>query len=456
MLGPTATVTETLTPTSTITPLPGATLTFAPLDNSYVHTYTPTNTLTPSITPTATATNTPTATNIPQVTSISYSYDGDGNMVKSVMGDVVTYYIGSHYEKKVRGSQQNERKYYFAGANRIAICENGTLTWILTDHLGGTTVTADASGNLLSSLRYSAFGELRATSGTTSTDYRYTGQRSEAEIGLYYYVARFYDPALGKFISADTIVPGAGNPVAWDRYAYSSNNPINYNDPTGHAFKLDDDGNSRECPANTCYITLIGSTPGLPYMPVSPVSYGQSANNSSSGGGSMDAGTNTLPDVTNNRYTVKQPTYKQPSAVVDALGLRNDILLYFRNRAVEKEQSKINVFAFYKVGVNGYSVQSLDIQNPTGAKISVENVSFSHGETRYNAQPAPRIQSLESRYYGFLPIIEPYSTTTVSVIPSGYGGNQTNSFYDLFVAIDVLLVQDQTGFRYKAIQGSLR
>ena len=75
---------------------------------------------------------------------------------------------------------------------------------------------------------------MRAASGTTSTDYRYTGQRNEAEIGLYYYVVRFFDPALGRFISADTVVPEPGNPIDWDRYAYANNNPIRYNDPSGH------------------------------------------------------------------------------------------------------------------------------------------------------------------------------------------------------------------------------
>jgi len=47
-------------------------------------------------------------------------------------------------------------------------------------------------------------------------------------------VARFYDAALGRFLSADTVVPNPYNPPAWDRYAYVKNNPINYADPTGH------------------------------------------------------------------------------------------------------------------------------------------------------------------------------------------------------------------------------
>lgn len=108
-----------------------------------------------------------------------------GNLVKSVLGDVVTYYVGAHYEKQIQSSQQNVRKYYFAGASRIAMRENGTLKWLISDHLGSTTVTANASGNLVSSLRYTAFGELSAASGTTSMDYRYTGHLEEDYIKLY-------------------------------------------------------------------------------------------------------------------------------------------------------------------------------------------------------------------------------------------------------------------------------
>ncbi|MBI5823371.1 MAG: RHS repeat-associated core domain-containing protein [Chloroflexi bacterium] len=49
--------------------------------------------------------------------------------------------------------------------------------------------------------------------------------------GLMHYGARMYDPALGRFTSADTIVPGGVQ--GYDRYAYVNNNPIRYNDPTG-------------------------------------------------------------------------------------------------------------------------------------------------------------------------------------------------------------------------------
>jgi hypothetical protein len=51
---------------------------------------------------------------------------------------------------------------------------------------------------------------------------------------LYYYGARFYDPALGRFASPDSIIPQTQGTQAWDRYSYTFNNPVKYNDPSGH------------------------------------------------------------------------------------------------------------------------------------------------------------------------------------------------------------------------------
>jgi hypothetical protein len=48
--------------------------------------------------------------------------------------------------------------------------------------------------------------------------------------------ARYYDPALGRFISPDSVVPDKGNPQGLDRYSYSANNPITFTDKTGHCW----------------------------------------------------------------------------------------------------------------------------------------------------------------------------------------------------------------------------
>ena len=106
------------------------------------------------------------------------------------------------------------------------------------DHLGSTSLTTDANGTLVSELRYKAWGEVRYESGATPTKYTYTGQYSyTSDFGLMFYNARWVDTSLGRFAQADTIVPSAGNSQAYDRYAYSLNNPIKYVDPDGHESK---------------------------------------------------------------------------------------------------------------------------------------------------------------------------------------------------------------------------
>ncbi len=65
------------------------------------------------------------------------------------------------------------------------------------------------------------------------TSYRFTGQREDTT-GLYFYNARYYDPVVGRFAQADTILPNAGNPQDLNRYSYARNSPVCYNDPSGH------------------------------------------------------------------------------------------------------------------------------------------------------------------------------------------------------------------------------
>jgi RHS repeat-associated protein len=151
---------------------------------------------------------------------------------------VTTYYVGNHYEVK----NSVVTKYYFAGSTRLAVRTNGTLSYLLGDHIGSSSVTTDANGVKTASALYKAFGETRFSSGNLGTDYKFTGQREEASLGIYYFNARWMDPSLGRFTSPDTIVPTSTQGTqAWDRYAFVNNNPVRYNDPTGHVAETDVD-----------------------------------------------------------------------------------------------------------------------------------------------------------------------------------------------------------------------
>ncbi|MBI9049668.1 MAG: alpha/beta hydrolase [Anaerolineaceae bacterium] len=215
---------------------------------------TSTATLTATYTPTMTISAIPTEEPPGPFSSASYTYDGDDNMVKSVINGITTYYASSSYVMEVDGSDTTVRKTYTAGGTSLAVRtivneSTETLNWLLSDHLGSSSITTTADGTWTSEIRYSAFGETRYSSGITPTDYRYTGQLEQADVNLYYYNARYYDAALGRFIQADTIIPGAGDSKSYDRYAYVNNNPLKFTDPSGNhpCTPGDPDYNSQSC-----------------------------------------------------------------------------------------------------------------------------------------------------------------------------------------------------------------
>jgi RHS repeat-associated protein len=111
----------------------------------------------------------------------------------------------------------------------------GEVQRIYSDSLGSAVAMTGPPDvtPIVSSQRYYPYGATRGPDAV-DTPYQYTGQRHEADLGLYYYRARWYDPSLGRFIQPDTIVPEPGNPQAHNRYTYVYNNPFRYADPSGN------------------------------------------------------------------------------------------------------------------------------------------------------------------------------------------------------------------------------
>jgi RHS repeat-associated protein len=86
---------------------------------------------------------------------------------------------------------------------------------------------------------YTPYGEKvqSAITGLNIFNKKYTGQvddsTTEEPDGLMYYNARYYDPAIGRFISADSVVSNPGYSQSFNRYMYVVGNPITFNDPSG-------------------------------------------------------------------------------------------------------------------------------------------------------------------------------------------------------------------------------
>ncbi|MFN8444225.1 MAG: RHS repeat-associated core domain-containing protein [Caldilineaceae bacterium] len=167
----------------------------------------------------------------------TFVYDANGQRVKSTVGAVTTIYIGSVYEY-----QAGATTHYYEGnaLRRTGYASNNGVFYLLQDHLKSSSAIASQTGVVNAADRdyYLPFGGNRGGAFSALTTKRFTGQYHEASLpggeGLSYYGARWYDAKLGRFLSADTVVPTIGSPQALNRYSYVHNNPVVFTDSTGH------------------------------------------------------------------------------------------------------------------------------------------------------------------------------------------------------------------------------
>ena len=123
---------------------------------------------------------------------------------------------------------------------RIATLDATGLYYNSPDHLTSASVITDVAGLMVQKLDYMPFGSERVNEkvGGFQTRFTFTDQEKDAESGLMYYGARYYDPVIGRFTSVDPVVihtPGAYllDPQQSNAHSYARNNPLRFVDVTG-------------------------------------------------------------------------------------------------------------------------------------------------------------------------------------------------------------------------------
>jgi len=170
----------------------------------------------------------------------TYIYNGDGLRVEKKNGSTGTLFWRDIFgdtlaTSDLTGNLQNSyyTDYIFIGGRRIASRSGlGSVHYYYADALGSVVTQTDGSGNNCFDATYTPYGQLAQQYAACPSNYQFAGYWKDSETGLYYAEARYYNPRLGRFMSADPL-GGSIIPQSQNRYAYVINNTENLIDPFG-------------------------------------------------------------------------------------------------------------------------------------------------------------------------------------------------------------------------------
>ncbi len=163
----------------------------------------------------------------------AYQYDDFGRRIHKRLPDgsnIYYLYDGSLLMQELNGSGAVIASFTYDGLDRpVSMWRGGKTYFYLLDRLGSVVGLIDDNGSTVATYRYDPWGNLLSSTGALSNPLRFIAREYDAESGLYFFRARYYDPQAGRFINRDP----AGITGGLNLYAYVADNPVNLVDPFG-------------------------------------------------------------------------------------------------------------------------------------------------------------------------------------------------------------------------------
>ena len=157
-------------------------------------------------------------------------YDGEGLRYETEENGKIIRFLFDRGEL-AQENREGEETRYVRGRSPIALSRGGKdRNYFIQDEMGSTLFLLDQDHEIRKSYRYDAFGNILEETGDIPNRLMYTGQMYDGTAVQYYLRARFYNPAIGRFMQEDTYRGDGLN-----LYAYCANNPVIYYDPSGFA-----------------------------------------------------------------------------------------------------------------------------------------------------------------------------------------------------------------------------
>lgn len=170
-------------------------------------------------------------------TVAEYAYHPYGQRLKKTIAGVTTWFFYNQNGLSAEYSSTGQliKEYHFSPksgwmTNPLFVrATSGELSYYHNDHLGTPQQMVDASGNVVWSAQYAAFGKAHVTVNTVENNLRFPGQYFDEETGFHQNYFRDYDPDLGRYIQSDPI--GYGGGINYYNYVYAR--PLSLYDSTG-------------------------------------------------------------------------------------------------------------------------------------------------------------------------------------------------------------------------------
>jgi RHS repeat-associated protein len=166
-------------------------------------------------------------------TASTYAYNGDGLRASATTGGSTTPYLWNSQGGVPTLVNDGPNTYLQSqGGVQEQVGSSDNTTYPLADTLGSIRTITDSTGSVVGTASYDAYGAVRSSSGASSI-FGFAGQQTDLT-GLQYLRARYYDPTIGDFLSADSVQPSAPGTQGYNRYIYGGDSPTTQMDPTGH------------------------------------------------------------------------------------------------------------------------------------------------------------------------------------------------------------------------------
>lgn len=173
-------------------------------------------------------------------TKVGYQYNGNNLLVERTENGVTTRYYyddGAQIiaEAEVRNGKPELKATYIRGARLEAIVyADGNKAYVQTNGHGDIVELRDENGKLLNQYDYDIWGNILFKEENVHNPFRYAGELWDDATNLQYLRARWYDPAMGRFINEDSYEGELDEPLSQNLYSYVENNPLTNWDPTGN------------------------------------------------------------------------------------------------------------------------------------------------------------------------------------------------------------------------------